>query len=84
MLKSYKNLPTLTKSELALHDGTKLRTIYIGFKCLVYDVTSSKDSYYGEGKSYHYLVGKDSTKMLKIFGGNIIKEKYKIVGVLEN
>lgn len=79
-----KTLPVISKAELSLHDGVKNNTIFIGYNCLVYDVTSSKAQYYGDGQSYHYLVGKDSTKLLNIFGGTIIKTKYKVVGVLGN
>ena len=77
-------LPVISKEELVLHDGIKKQTLYVGFDCLVYDVTSAKASYYGEGKPYHYLVGKDATAQLQIFGGGIVKRKYKAVGILGN
>ena len=75
-------LPTISKEELLSHNGLQDPTIYIGLDCLVYDVTAGKEQYYGEGKPYHYLVARDATTQLKIFGGDLIKEKYPIVGIL--
>jgi predicted heme/steroid binding protein len=79
----YQNLPTITQSELSKHDGIHNPTIYIAFNCIVYDVTEGKNEYYGEGTAYHYLVARDATKQLKIFGGDIIESKYPPVGILE-
>ncbi len=81
---SAKTLPIITKAKLKDFDGIKSQKIYIALDCLVYDVTAGKSQYYGEGKSYHYLVGRDATAQLKIFGGDIIKQKYPIVGILGN
>lgn len=77
-----KNLPVISKQELANHDGIKAPTIFVGYHCLVYDVSLGRDKYYGDGKPYHYLVGRDSTKQLSIFGGSMIEDKYKAVGIL--
>ncbi len=79
-----KNLPRISTEELTRHDGKTEPTFYIGLNCLVYDVTPGAKDYYEEGKAYHYLVGKDSSKQLAIFGGDIIKSKYKAVGKLGN
>lgn len=79
---SAKNLPVISKAKLKAFDGVKNQKIYLGFDCLVYDVTAGKESYYGLGKDYHYLVGRDATEQLNIFGGGIIKTKYPVVGIL--
>ena len=79
---SAKTLVSLSSNQLKEFDGVRNYKVYIGLDCLVYDVTSGKDQYYGEGKPYHYLVARDATDQLKIFGGDIIKRKYPVVGIL--
>ena len=76
------SLPHISPNELAKHDGSDAHLpIYIALNGLVYDVTSGK-SYYIPGGVYHYLAGKDSSLQLNFIGGDIIKEKYPIVGIL--
>lgn len=77
-------LTAISSEQLKEFDGIKNPKIYIGFNCLIYDVTAGKDQFYGEGKPYHYLVARDATMQLKIFGGDIIKKKYPVVGILQN
>lgn len=48
---------------------------------LVYDVSAGKDDFYGVGQSYHYLVAKDASSWLHIYGADLIKNKYPVVGV---
>lgn len=79
----YKTLPRLGSKELAHYDGVENEKTYIGYHCLIYDVTEGKEQYYAQGKGYHYLVGRDATKQLEIFGGDIIENKYPVVGVLK-
>jgi predicted heme/steroid binding protein len=76
----YTSLSEFKLNDLAQYDGIHNEKIYIGYHCLVYDVTDGKENYYGEGKGYHYLVGRDATKQLEIFGGDIIESKYPKVG----
>jgi len=78
----YGELHLFTSQELSSYDGIKDDKTYIGFHCIVYDVTAGKDQFYAEGKGYHYLVGRDATKQLEIFGGDIIESKYPKVGLL--
>jgi len=78
----YASLHIFTSQELSSYDGVKDDKTYIGFHCIVYDVTAGKDQFYAEGKGYHYLVGRDATKQLEIFGGDIIESKYPKVGLL--
>lgn len=78
------NLPVYTAVSLAHYDGTDDKLpIYIALDGYVYDVTSGKE-FYVPGGTYHSIAGKDASQELHIFGGSIIKEKYKIVGVFSN
>jgi predicted heme/steroid binding protein len=78
------SLPQFTANDLSQYDGIHNEKIYLGYHCIVYDVSEGKDQYYGEGKGYHYLVGRDATKQLEIFGGDIIESKYPKVGYITN
>ena len=76
------NLPRYTPTMLAKYDGTDPKLpIYLGLDGHVYDVTTGR-SFYGLAGEYHALAGRDSSKDLRVFGGNIIKNKYPVVGVL--
>lgn len=69
-------------SELAKYDGNDPSLpIYLGLDGNVYDVTPGK-KFYATGGAYHSLAGRDSSAMLHIAGGEIIKKKYKVVGKL--
>lgn len=73
-------LPTYTKETLAQYDGTDPDLpIYIAFEGNVYDVTSGK-KFYEPGGAYHFLAGTDGTLLLRTFGGDLIKQKYSVVG----
>lgn len=79
---SSSTLPIVTPDELVQHDGSDTQIpIYIVLDGYVYDVTAGR-TFYGQGGVYHYLAGKDSSKALHFMGGDIIREKYPIVGVL--
>ena len=76
-------LRTFTLGELAVYNGASTTLpIYIGLDGYVYDVTAGK-KFYIPGATYHYLAGNDSSKSLHIMGGETIKQKYPIVGILE-
>ena len=78
------NLKSYTNEELALYNGSdENKPVLLGFEGYVYDVSPGRKDFYDKGQSYNYLVGRDSTKELRIVGGNIIKNKYKIVGKLQ-
>lgn len=73
-------LPTYTKETLAQYDGENPdRPIYIAFEGNVYDVTAGK-KFYEPGGAYHFLAGTDGTLLLRTFGGDLIKQKYPVVG----
>ena len=75
------NLPTYTSASLAAYNGERNDLpIYVALDGYVYDVTAGK-SYYLPGGTYHSIAGKDASGELHLFGGNIIKEKYPVVGV---
>lgn len=76
-------LRAFTITELAKYDGSSTTLpIYIGLDGYVYDVSTGK-KFYEVGATYHYLAGNDSSKSLHIMGGETIKQKYPIVGILE-
>lgn len=71
-----------SETTLAKYDGTDPELpIYLALDGYVYDVTAGASEYYGPGQPYHDLVGKDSSVLLNMFGGAIVKKKYMIVGV---
>lgn len=73
---------TLTVDELKEYDGTDVTLpIYLALDGLVYDVSAGQE-FYAPGGAYHYLAGKDSTVLLRLIGGDIIKRKYPVVGKL--
>lgn len=76
------SLQEITKQELIRYDGSDSNMpIYIGLDGYIYDVTAGK-KFYQAGAMYHYLAGKDSSKTLHILGGETIKQKYPIIGIL--
>lgn len=82
-IQSIKSLPIFKEKDLAVYNGDNPnKPIYIGLDGYVYDVTKGRE-FYKPGGSYHDLAGRDSTKLLRIFGGEIIKRKYPIIGRLE-
>ena len=73
---------TYTETELSGYSGNDpSKPILLALDGLVYDVTAGKE-YYRPGGSYHDLAGKDSSKLLHLVGGDIIKRKYPVVGTL--
>jgi predicted heme/steroid binding protein len=74
------SLPVFTSDSLAMFSGEDLSLpIYVAYEGVVYNVTEGK-KFYGPDGHYNFLAGTDSTKLLKIFGGDIIKKKYPVVG----
>lgn len=71
-----------TTKELNKYDGSDpTLPIYLALDGSVYDVTPGK-KFYEAGGAYHSLAGRDSSAILHLAGGDIIKKKYKIVGKL--
>jgi len=72
-----------TASELARYDGSdSALPILLAMNGEVYDVTAGKE-YYVPGGTYHFLAGHDSSAELNLIGGDIIRRKYPVVGVLD-
>lgn len=70
--------------QLAQYNGDDpTKPVFLALDGYVYDVTSGRSDYYDPNKSYHYLVGKDSSKELHLFGGEIIKRKYQVIGIYQ-
>jgi len=83
-LESSPSISFFTAADLARYDGTDpILPIYLALDGYVYDVTAGS-SFYAVGGDYHYLAGRDSTTDLQIFGGDIIKRKYPIIGKYVN
>ncbi len=80
---SIETLPLFTLEELKKYnDDDPNLPIYISYNDLIYDVSAGRDEYYCKTCSYNYLTGKDSTELLDMFGGTLIKLKYPVVGKL--
>lgn len=72
------------KARLAKYDGSdETKPIYLALDGYVYDVSPGRSDFYGVGQPYHDLAGKDDSVMLHMFGGELIKRKYKVVGVYQ-
>ena len=56
-------LPVYTKAQLALRNGTDKSEIWIAYKGIIYDVTSSK--LWRKGMHYEHWAGQDLTPELK-------------------
>lgn len=75
------NLPSYTRSQLALRNGQDKPEIWVAFRGLIYDVTGSR--LWRNGKHYEHWAGQDLTDELadaphtdKVF------EKFKAIGRL--
>ena len=57
------NLPEISKSQLAMFNGSDKPEIYIAYKGVVYDVSASR--LWKNGKHYEHWAGQDLTEELK-------------------
>lgn len=77
-------LRVYSSQDLSIYNGEKAdEPILLAMDGYVYDVTAGRDDFYGPGQPYHNLAGKDASIPLQLFGGAIIREKYKIVGTYQ-
>ncbi len=60
-----RELPMMTRSQLALYNGVDRPALYVAINGYIYDV-SANDKNYGVGKLYHALVGKDVSRLLAL------------------
>jgi predicted heme/steroid binding protein len=56
-------LPTYTRQQLALRNGTDKEQIWIAYQGLIYDLTASR--LWRNGKHYEHWAGQDLTAELK-------------------
>jgi predicted heme/steroid binding protein len=62
LLKNARELPVLTKEQLALFDGSRpSKPIYLAILGKIYDVSKGK-KHYAPGGGYHFFSGKDATR----------------------
>lgn len=77
------DLPQYDSESLKAYNGTNINLpIYIALDGYVYDVTEGK-RFYASGGVYHSLAGHDASKELHVLGGDIIKEKYPVIGIFK-
>jgi predicted heme/steroid binding protein len=57
------SLPEISKSQLAMFNGSDKPEIYIAYKGVVYDVSASR--LWKNGKHYEHWAGQDLTEELK-------------------
>lgn len=78
---NYDALPAYSAAELSQHNGEQPdRPVLLALDGYIYDVSAGRDDFYAPGKPYHYLAGRDSSQELHLAGGEIIRNKYPIVG----
>ena len=76
-------LPSYTKSQLALRNGQDKPEVWIAYKGIIYDVSRSR--LWRNGKHYEHWAGQDLTAELADAPHNEnVFDKFKVVGKLEN
>jgi predicted heme/steroid binding protein len=76
-----KELPTYTKSQLALRNGEDKEQIWVAYQGLIYDVTRSR--LWRNGKHYEHWAGQDLTAELADAPHNQnVFDKYEVIGKL--
>jgi len=74
-------LTEYSKSKLALRNGCERQEIWVAYKGLIYDVSSSR--LWAKGKHYEHWAGQDLTEELKDAPhSDSVFKKFKIVGKL--
>ena len=75
------NLPTYTKSQLALRNGQDKPEIWCAFKGLIYDVSLSK--LWRNGKHYEHWAGQDLTEEMEDAPHTVnVFDKFTVIGKL--
>ena len=76
------DLPVYTRSQLALRNGQDRDEIWIAYRGVIYDVTSSR--LWRHGKHYEHWAGQDLTHELPDAPHtDMVFEKFKPIGRLE-
>lgn len=77
-----KELPLITKSQLALRNGQDKPEIWVAFNNLVYDVTASR--LWKNGKHYEHWAGQDlSAELRDAPHTDKVFDKFKVIGKLQ-
>lgn len=78
----YEELPSYSRSQLALRNGQDRDEIWIGFRGLIYEVTESR--LWRNGKHYQHWAGQDLTPEFEDAPhGDWVFEKYPPIGRLK-
>ncbi|WP_338790102.1 cytochrome b5 domain-containing protein [Bernardetia sp. Wsw4-3y2] len=79
---SKENLPSYTKSQLALRNGQDRPEIWCAYKNLIYDVSDSR--LWVKGKHYQHWAGQDLTSELQNDAphNENVFDKFEVVGIL--
>ena len=78
-----KEVPTYTKSQLALRNGQDKDQIWVAYQGLIYDVTRSR--LWRNGKHYEHWAGQDLTAELADAPHNQnVFDKYEVIGKLSS
>ena len=76
------NLPTYSKSQLALRNGQDKPEIWCAFKGLIYDVSLSK--LWRNGKHYEPWAGQDLTEEMEDAPHTVnVFDKFTVIGKLQ-
>lgn len=76
------NLPTFTRAQLALRNGSDRDEIWCAFRGLIYDVSASR--LWRNGKHYEHWAGQDLTdELTDAPHGEWVFGKFAIVGQLQ-
>ncbi len=74
---------TFTEQELKKYDGSRKNPVYIAYKGLVYDVTSSGHWHTGLHRDLHFA-GQDLTREIADAPHtDLVFRKFPVVGILE-
>ena len=75
------DLPVYTKNQLALRNGQDKPEIWVAFRGVIYDVSSSR--LWKNGKHYEHWAGQDLTEELKDAPHSIsVFDRFKAIGRL--
>ncbi len=75
-------LPTFTKSQLALRNGQDKPEVWVAYKGKIYDV--SKSRLWRHGKHYEHWAGQDLTDELKDAPHTqTVFDKFDVIGILK-
>ena len=76
---NFEELPVYTRSQLSLRNGQDKPEIWIAYKGLVFDVTSSR--LWRQGQHYEHWAGQDLTDELEDAPHNeFVFDKFEVIG----